>query len=397
MDMIAQDLGIDPVEMRLKNAVGPNHTTANDMKVTSCGLEECIVKAAEAVNWKEKWGKKRQVGKIARGIGFAATTYLSGVRLSPHPGCAAFIRVAPDGSIHLITGATDAGQGSDTVLSQIAAEELGVALEDIDTGLVDTDFTPIDIGTLSSRVTVGAGAAVKAAAEDARRQLAEFASETLKADPQEIVFRDRRVFVEGNPARGLDLHRLARAAHATGREILGRGSGDLNSAIQDLGTMTHGKGNHSPAYAFCAQAVEVEVDTETGQVRVVDTTVGSDSGVVLNPLVVEGQVDGCIYMGLGQTLTEELIYDEQGKLLTPNFSDYKLPRSIDMPQMHLIPVETFEPNTPYGAKEGSEAPQVTTYPAIVSAVYDAIGVWIRDLPITPGKVLQALKEKEKQK
>jgi len=183
---------------------------------------------------------------------------------------------------------------------------------------------------------------------------------------------------------------LARAAHSTRGTILGRGIGNINCDFPDFDT---GFGNPSPCYAFCAQAVEVEVDTETGRVWVLNSTVANDSGVIVNPLCAEGQHDGCVAMGFGQTMMEELIYDEKGNLLNPNFIDYKIPRSVDMPKMNLIPVETFEPSTVYGVKEAGEAPQASTYAAIVSAIYDAIGVWIRDLPVTPEKVLKALKEK----
>ena len=394
LDMIAEGLGIDPVDMRLKNAIEPNHTTINGVIVRSCGLKECIEKAADAAGWKDKWGKKRRQGEIAYGIGFAAAPYCTGVKLWPmYSTCTVLVKLNADGTVSLASGATDIGQGCYTMLCQIVAEELGLKLEEVHIGQVDTQTTPVDLGTFSSRVTACAGAAAKAAAEDARKQLAEVAAEPFKANAKDIEFKNGRLYVKGDPERGMSFGRVCRIALLRGKPVTGIGYGNLNCGVPDF---EHGMGDWTSAFAFCAQAVEVEINVETGQAKVVDTTVASDSGTVLNPLIVEGQVHGCIHMGLGQTLTEELVYDNKGHLLNDNFADYKIPRAPDMPKMHLIPVETFEPNNVYGVKEGSEAPLVTTYPAIVSAIYDAIGVWIRDLPVTPEKILRALKEKSRE-
>lgn len=391
MNMIAEELGINPVDIRLKNIIPPNYTTINGIKVQSCGLKECIEKAAEASHFKEKWCKKRQDGNIARGIGFAIGSFCSGMKMPMHPSCAAYIMLEVDGTVHLGTGATDIGQGSDTVLSQIAAEELGVRVEDIHLAHIDSDFTPVDAGSISSRVTLCAGAAVKAAAEDARRQLAELAAESLKTDPKTIEFKDGRAFISGTPERGMEIRRLTRMAQVLGRTVIGRGVGNLNCEMADF---AHDYGNHTPAYAFFAQAVETEVDVETGRVKATDSWLSNDCGTVLNPLAVEAQHQGCIYMGQSQTVSEELKYDESGNLLNPNFAEYKMLRAPDVFKMHISQVETYEPNAPYGAKEAGEGPIITTYPAIVSGVYDAVGIWTKELPVTPEKILRAIKEKK---
>jgi len=393
LDIIAQDLGLDPVEIRLKNAMEAGYTAVNGIKITSCGLSECIKQAAETVDWKNRWKKKEDNGEISRGIGFAASGYVSGMRLPGHSACAVGVRVHLDGTIGIISGATDCGQGSDTMLAQVVAEVLGVPMEDVNVGLPDTELTPLDPGTYSSRVTTWAGTAAKLAAEDAKRQLAEVAAGLLQANVEDIEFKDRKVFVKGNPEKELTLRALARIASAAGggNVIWGRGvfGFDIDAAFMDTGI-----GNPSPSYSFAASVAEVEVDRLTGQVKLVDTTVAHDCGVMLNPLAVEGQADGQVAMGCGQTLTEQFIM-EGAKTLNPSLTDYKMPRALDMPKIRSIPVETIDPMGPFGAKEASEAIIVTTYPSIVSAIHNAVGVWIKDLPVTAEKVLKALNEKEK--
>ncbi len=393
LDMIAEDLGLHPVEIKLKNAIQAGDTTVNGMKITTCGLSECIEKVAESVDWQNRWKKREGKGEISRGMGFAASSYISGMKQPGHSAHAVGVRVHIDGTISVITGATDCGQGSDTMLAQVVGEVLGVPLEDINVGLPDTDFTPLDPGSYSSRGTNWAGTAAKLAAEDARRQLAEIAAGMLQADAEDIEFKDRRVFIKGDPQRGITLRALARTATTAqrGNVIWGKGVYDFDVDVFNLET---GFGNPSPNYSFAAQVAEVEVDRGTGRVKFVDTTVSHDCGVMLTPLAVEGQTEGQVGMGFGQTLTEEFIM-EGGKTLNPSLTDYKMPRALDMPKIKSIPVETIDPMGPFGAKEASEAIMVITYPAIVNAIHNAVGVWIKDLPVTPEKVLKALKEKEK--
>ncbi|MBI4330509.1 MAG: molybdopterin-dependent oxidoreductase [Chloroflexi bacterium] len=394
LDMIAEALGMDPLEIRLKNAVDPGYVTPNGLKVGSCGLKECLEKVRETTNWNNRHKRPVRQGNIARGIGVSATTYLSGMRIRGHSACAATIKVHEDGTVSLLTGATDAGQGSDTVLAMIAAEELGVGLDDINVSLLDTQTTPADPGTYSSRVTTCAGPAVKLAAQDARKQLAEVAAEMLGTDLQDVGFKDHRVFVKSNPRKEMAFKRLTRAVvgHGLGKVILGRGYYGLNVEVPDFET---GMGNISPCYSFGAQVSEVKVDLETGKVDYYDTTAAHDCGFALNPMLVEGQVDGQVSAAQGQTMTESFIIDRtNGVTRNTDFRDYKMPRAADTPEIHQIHVETIDPEGPYGAKEASEAIMVSTYPSIVSAIYNATGVWIKDLIVTPEKVLKALKEQK---
>jgi 4-hydroxybenzoyl-CoA reductase subunit alpha len=391
MDMIAEDLGIDPLDIRLKNAIEPGHETINGIKVGTCGFKQCLEKAAQAMNWRGKYGIRRGEGNIAHGIGLAGCSFLTGARLRAHNACAAIVQVREDGTVNYITGATDCGQGSDTVLSQIVAEELGIAYEDVEIGRVDTDFTPIDPGTYGSRVTYLAGNAAKRAAADAKRQLQGFAAEFWGVKPEDVELRERKVFAREAPEKAMSFRELARRAiySAGGRAIIGHGSYSEGAFALD---MEHGWGSPSATFTFCAQVAEVDVDTETGQVRVTDTIAVHDVGTAINPMAVEGQNEGGIVQGMGQALYEDLIMDK-GKTLNPTFLDFKMARAPDVPPMRMLDVEIEDPSGPFGAKEGSEASITTTVPAIISAIHDATGVWVTELPVTPEKLLQALQEK----
>ncbi len=393
LDMIAEDLGIDPVEIRIKNALKPGDTTPSKIHLPTCGLTEAIEQAAQATNWKERREKKEISGNIARGIGIACHSFVTGERLHPHDFCSAVLKLNEDGSLNLLTGATDIGQGSDTVLSMIAAEELGISVENIGFSMVDTAFTPVDVGSYSSRVTYMSGNAVILAAREVKKQLQEVAVRRLGAKPEDIVFKNEQVFAKSNPEKALTFRQLARIANTPpeSKQIIGRGS----YTFPTVGPFNYATGeeNASEEYSFGAEVSEVEVDIETGQVRHIRSVMAHDCGRALNPMAVEGQCEGSMVQGQGQALHENFII-ENGKTLNTNFADYKMPRSLDAPKMTGIPVETVTPGGPYGAKEAGEGLIISPPPAIVNAIHDAIGVWIKDLPVTPEKILKALKEKK---
>ena len=387
LDMIAHDLGIDQVEIRLKNAVKPDEVTVSGLKVTTCQLDRCIKEAASSVNW---WERKNNLPPY-RGIGYACGALASGARLMGHSASSAMIKVHEDGAVTLLTGSTDVGQGSNTVLSQILAEELGIALDDVRVSLVDSEITPIDPGTFGARVTFCSGNAVKVAAQDAKRQLLEVAAEALEANPEDIVFRNRQVFVKGSPDRGMPFVQLVRMAqYQKATPIMGRGVYTPDLAVPDFLT---GKGNMSLAYTFAAQVAEVEVDPETGKVKIHKMTFSHDCGFAINPMSVEGQLEGGLTMMLGQAFYEDIIRDN-GQTLNPNFLDYKMPTVMDTP-LEVVPllVEGPDPEGPYGAKEAGEGTTVGTIPAITNAIYHAAGIRIKELPITPEAILKALAEK----
>jgi 4-hydroxybenzoyl-CoA reductase alpha subunit len=381
MDIIASALGIDPIEIRLKNAVRSGDITPNRFKITSCGLSECIELVAEKTKFKEKWGKLPP----NRGIGIACGAFWSGSKVLPHDTAAAVIELHEDGTVNLLTGASDIGQGSDTVLCQILAEELGIRVEDIRITTADTDLVPFDFGTFASRVTLYSGNAVKAAAKDAKRQLFEVIAERMEANIEDIQCRDRMISVKGSPEKGMSFADGVKAAlYTKGITIIGRGT--YNPPEIEPFCMETGVANVAPAYSFAAQVAEVEVDPLTGQLKVLKVTAAQDCGCAVNPAGLESQIEGSISQGIGQCLLEEVVMD-QGRVLNPSFLSYKVPLASNMSMMEPLLVESDEIEGPFGAKGVGEATQIPTAAAIANAIYDAIGVRIKELPILPGKIL----------
>ena len=397
LEMIAEDLGLDPVKIREMNAAYTGYRTPSGMHVKSCGLQETITKAVRAADWQTEyrpWREKKNIplGRIAKGVGIACNSFESGARLTGHNCCTAVIKVHEDGTVSLLTGSTDSGQGSETVLAMIVAEVMGIRLEDVFVPQTDSTVTPVDPGSFGSRVSSTAGNAVLIAAKDARRQLLKVAAELLGANPDVIEFRDRKVFVRGEPERALRFRDLARQTVSWGSGTTVIGQGSWGQSIPPLNFET-GEGDAGGAYSFGTQAAWVEVDTETGKVTVQRMVVAHDLGFALNPLAVEGQHEGSIAGGVGHTIYEHCIEDK-GQNLTPSLTAYGLPTVYDVPEeMVSLSIESIDPVGAFGAKESGEGTQVSTIPAIVNAIHNAIGVWITDLPATPEKVLKALRNK----
>jgi CO/xanthine dehydrogenase Mo-binding subunit len=390
-DMIAERLGIDPVEIRLKNINTAGTVTPNLWKITSCGLEESIRTVVE----KSQYNQRKKVLKKNQGMGLAALGHASGYKAYyPYDSSAATVTCNEDGTVVLKTGACDMGQGSDTILSQIAAEGLGARMEDIRLLATDTELAPMDLGAYGSRTTFIAGNAVKIAAVDARKKLFRAAAELLEAPDSDLSSRDGRIFVKGSPHISVSFSEAviqSLSSHNEDGAIIGRGYYNTKTELVDYKT---GAGNLSPTYTFGAQVAKVEVDTETGEVKVLDVTAAQDAGVAINPMSVEGQMEGAVLQGIGYTLKENLIHKD-GVTINPNFLEYGLPTVLDSPPIKAVPVETIDPEGPFGAKGIGEAALIPTAPAIANAIYDAVGVRIRSLPITPDKVLAALQKKKK--
>ena len=393
MEMMAEELGIDPVQVRLKNAITAPHETINKVTVHSCGLVDGIKTLAEHPGWKDRSKRKKEKGHISQGIGIAGTAYLGGARQRGHQSCGAVVRVCEDGTIDYLTGATDCGQGSDTVLVQIIAEELGVVIEDVDIKRVDTDYTPCDPGSYGSRVTILAGEAAKKAAQDVKRQLAAVAAQKWDADPEDIVFKDRQVYVKDFPDKAMPFKKLAQIAcySGPGAVILGRGYSGYELEELDF---DKGIGNAGTSYSFTSQLTEVDVDMETGFVKCSNIVIAHDCGRPLNPVIVEAQGQGGAIQGMGQALYERFVMDN-GMTLNANFADYKMPLAADVPNIEFIDVITEDPTGPYGAKEASEGAIVSAPPSIVSAIHDATGVWIKEQPLTPEKIVMAIRDGKK--
>lgn len=392
IDMLAEAIGMDPLELRLRNAVETGETTIHGWKLGSCGLKRCLTTAADQIGWKRRAASGRR-GPVSRGIGMACAIHVSGNRQglgdTHWDGSAAEIRMNEDGRPTLICGEGELGQGAHTVFAQIIAEELGLEPRDVVIALADTDTTPFCFGAYASRLTVVAGNAVRRAAVECREQLLEVASSILEVAPSDLVLAGGEVAVRGVPTRQITLAKLC-AAHQFrrgGTQIIGRGSFDAATEPADAQTLY---GNIAPAYSFAAEAAEVEVDWETGQWRLVRLVVADDAGRALNPLVCEGQIHGAVVQAIGMSSSERLALDG-GQVVNGSFAEYHMPKAIGLPAIETILVETDDPAGPYGAKGVSECSIVPLVAAVANALYDATGRRLTDPPFTAERVLAALK------
>jgi len=395
LDMIAEELGIDPAEIRLKNFRRRGDILPNGDVLHSCGLREGLEKLVGHVGWREKRNRRGGWPK-AYGIGLGVAAMFSGAQYYPF-GATAVVRLNEDGRAVVFTGAVEFGQGSDTMMAQIAAEALGLRLEDVDVVSGDSELCPIDMHNWLSGGTFGSGRAVKLAAEDAKRQLLEAAAELLEASPSDLEVKEGRVYVKHDPQRSVTVSQAVRRFILTreGRQIVGVGH---TKAIPDdpsvnwYPSLHTARGRFTGAYSFTVAAAEVEVDVETGSVRVLKVTVAHDCGFPINPQMVEAQVEGQVAMGVGQALFEELATSSRGRVLNRWLSDYKVARFTDMPEVETIHVVTVDPYGPYGGKEVGEGVLGALPAAIANAVANAIGAWVKETPMTPPKVLRAVKE-----
>jgi CO/xanthine dehydrogenase Mo-binding subunit len=349
----------------------------------SCGLRECIEQAAERAGWRQKYGRLRSRGGRYRGIGIGIGAQASGSKGLDNDTSAAMIKIADDGIVTLYTGIPDMGQGSHTVMAMIAAEVLGTVPEDIRIVQGDSDIVPFDWGAFSQRGTFMTGNAVKAAAEDARRQLATIAAHELGVPAEKLLFGGGVVRVAGDPKRSLSFREVVyKSLHSPeGRFVMGRG---FFNSPQPFGAL---------AFSFGCQIAEVEVDPKTGAVALLKVTAAHDIGRAINPLAVEGQLDGQVFSGMGQVLYEECRI-EDGMMMNPSRLEYKLPRAYELPELEYILVETIDPYGPFGAKEVGEGPIVVSMGAIASAVANAVGAFVPEIPMTPWKVLRMLRAKD---
>jgi 4-hydroxybenzoyl-CoA reductase alpha subunit len=393
LDMIAQELGLDTVEIMLRNARHKGDVLPNGDRLYSCGLSECIQQAAEASGWGEKRSKP-DTGRWRRGIGISACSMFSGAPFYPFASAAA-VQLHDDGGATLFTGTVEMGQGAETTMAQIVAEELGVSLSAVRVVSGDTELCPIDLGNFLSGGAFVTGNAVRAAAADARRQLLEVASDLLDAIPEELEMREGRVSVRGRPKWGMSLGEVVTASiqRRDGDPIMGRGHAKPMADVDRYPSLAKAKGRFTPAYGFAVTAAEVEVDTRTGEIRPVQIHTFHDCGFALNPKIVEGQIHGNVSMGQGQALWEEVILKE-GQVMNPSFLDYKLPTAVEPSPIQGYEVSSLEPHGPFGAKEVGEGSIASVLAAIANAVHNAVGVRVTSLPITSEKVLSALERKK---
>jgi 4-hydroxybenzoyl-CoA reductase alpha subunit len=381
LEKIARDLGLDPVDFKRRNFVKPMTRTVNWLRVTSCGLDDCVKNVIDQSGYRNR---ERRPG---RGMGFAISSYLSGAGTAiywndmPH----SEVQIKVDrGGVTAYCGAMDIGQGSDSVLAAIVAEELGLQPDDIRLVTADTDTTPIDLGSYSSRVTFMAGNAAIEAARKMRAMLVEAAAANMGGDPESVAVGAGRIgdfsFEEASILAETRFGTLTSAGSYTPPKIAGpyKGSG--------VGP--------SPAYSYSACVVDLDADARTGLVKINKVWIAHDVGRAINPLLVEGQVEGSVYMGLGEALMEEQTF-RKGLHKWPSMLEYKSPTFLDMPEVETFIVETNDPEGPYGAKEAGQGPLLPVIPAVSAAVFDALGVWIDEIPVTPEKIVEAMRRKAK--
>ncbi|VTU12838.1 4-hydroxybenzoyl-CoA reductase subunit alpha [Variovorax sp. SRS16] len=389
--MMAEQLGLDPAEVHKRNAIGAGEVSVHGWKVASTGLVECIDQATAALHWHEKRPAQPD-GPVRRGRGMAAAMHVSGNRtIGNWDGSTVVVKINEDGRVMIHSGESDMGQGAATMLTQIVAHELDLPLSHVSVMLPDTDVAPFAIGSFASRVTIVAGNAAIVAARKAKARLLDLAAILLEVPVDQLAVGNAAIHVREAPDRQLAFADIAR------QHIWRHGGEAIQvSATWDAKTVMHDDkvyGNVAPAYSFAAQAVEVEVDTETGRVTVVDNFVSDDCGKALNPMAIHGQTNGATVQAIGWALYEQLQL-EAGRIVNGNFADYTMPTADAVPMLRGGFVESNDPNGPYGAKGASETAILPGAPAIANAVYDAIGVRITDLPITPEKILAALRRRK---
>jgi CO/xanthine dehydrogenase Mo-binding subunit len=404
MEQLAETSGIDPLELRLRNANEPGEVTPQRFKVTSCALKQCIEEVGKRLDWANK---KKVERKPCRGIGVASLIHVGGgARVYKSDGCGTIVKVDDFGNVDVFTGATDIGQGADTVIGQLVAEEMGVLPEDVNIIDRDTDVCPWDVGVHASRTTFVAGNSAVMAARKVKERILEISAGyvdrwkdkegnrhevKLDDDPGNLVIKDRMVYSVKEPEKKIALGKILRGAHyeKNGTMIMAECFYDPDNENLDR----EFKGNLSKAYAYGCHGAEVQVDTETGKVKILRYVAAHDVGRAINPMLLEGQIYGAAAMGVGYALTERLIL-EKGEVMNPNFRDYKLLTAKDVIPVEPVIIESMDEAGPYGAKGIGEPGLVPSAPAIANAIYDAVGIRLKKLPMTPERILKALKEKK---
>ncbi len=390
VDMIANELGIDPIQLRLRNLIPPYTDTVNHFRITSNGIAECLEVVRKASDWDSRHGNL----PYGEGLGIGCGFYISGSALPIHwdparfPQSTVHIKIDMDGGVTVHTGAAEIGQGSDTVAAQVVAEVLGLPTSMIHVKAQDTDLAPVDLGSYSSRVTFMMGNAARRAAEQVRDELTAAAARLTGYAAELFTLEDGTAHCRSRPAVQVPYMRVLHEAIADRGALVAKGcyrsppmGGSFKGAAAGL----------APAYSFSAYVAHVRVEPQSGFVHCDKVWAAHDCGKALNPLAVEGQIEGSIHMGLGQVLSEGMRY-HKGQLLNPSLLDYKIPTPFEMPDVEVFIVESDDPEGPFGAKEAGEGPLLPILPAVGNAIFDAVGVRVFDLPITPDRLLKAIEE-----
>jgi CO/xanthine dehydrogenase Mo-binding subunit len=388
IDELAQKINMDPCELRMKNFLNSNTLTVGQYRITSNGSRESLQKVMNQSGWEKRFGNLQHGHGLGVGCGFFISGSALPIIWNELPQSVVHLKVDFDGRVVISSGASDIGQGSDTMLAMITGEVLGIDMDRIFVLSADTLLTPVDLGSYSSRVTFMAGNAAKDAAENLKKEIIAAIANSKEVESKELNFLEGRVFSNDKTIdltwnEAIEILTAKRGAvSVSGKYISPKLGGDFKGAGAGL----------SPSYSFGACIAEVSVDTDTGYVKVLNIWGAHDCGKAINPLAVEGQLEGSWHMGMGQAITEQMKYFN-GLLVNNNFLDYKIPTSLDTPDIHTNIIETIDPEGPFGAKECGEGAIHPVIPAIANAVYNATGVRITKLPINPEDILKGLKEK----
>src|SRR5882724_10238248 len=406
LDKAAEQLGLDPADLRKRIVAEPFTKTANHLTVTTIGLGECIDKVVEASGWRDKRARYAEAARSGptnaaaptgtsasprkRGVGIACSAYLTGAGTAiywndmPHSGVVA--RADRSGGVAVLCGATDIGQGSDSVLAYLTAEVLGIEPKDVHVHPADTSLTPVDLGSYSSRVTLMCGMAAIQAATRLREVVARAVARKLETTPERIVFRERKVGALEDWDKAVPFAQAIELGEAMHGVLAFAGS---YAPPKRAGKYKGGGVGPSPCYSYSACVVELTVDEDTGWITLGEIWIAHDIGRALNPLLVEGQIEGSVYMGIGEALMEGQVF-RKGLHKYPSMLEYKSPTTLETPEIHTYLVETDDPEGPFGAKEAGQGPLLPVIPAIANAIYNAVGVRMDQVPITPDMVLRGL-------
>jgi 4-hydroxybenzoyl-CoA reductase subunit alpha len=408
LTMMAEEMGIDPIEIRRRNSMDPETRTVNDLDIHSCEFRATLNAVEKKSGWKDKYRKLPK----GQGIGIGCGGFVSGAgyaiyrgqvqmshekgpehfqKKSIFPHANAIVRVTEDGmAAILMIGVAEIGQGAETVMVQMCAEALGIPASRLRIRAGDSDISPIDLGAYSSRITLMGGHAVARAGQDVVERMKPYAAAMLECDPSEVVARDAKMFAANGRNRSVPWEEVARKYFNDKGPLVGTGcykppdglGGDYKGAT--VGT--------SPAYSFGSSVCEASVDMETGKIKIEQFTDYHDCGTPINPMMARGQVEGAIVMGAGETIMEEILYDEKGRMMNPNLHGYLMMTIKDAPDIFSGLVESYEPQGPYGAKEIGEGTTLPVLGAVAHAIANATGVWVKELPITPERIRKALAE-----
>jgi CO/xanthine dehydrogenase Mo-binding subunit len=393
IDEAAEMLGLDPVQIRKRNAVSAGYTSVHGWEIGSCGQVDTLDNAAELSGLLARRSRHTGTGKVRKGMGLASCNHVTGNRsvFPPFDGSSSIVRVGENGKVVVLHGECDMGQGQNTAFAMIVAEVLGAKLEDVTIAPVDTQISPFGLGTFATRGTVIGGSGVKKGAEAAKEMVLETAAEHFGLSVVDLETRDSEVYVVTDPTQRVSFAQLGREfmlSHA-GSPMIAQGTYVPDTVLPDPKTKY---GNISPTYVFGTHVAEVEVDTETGEVIVTGYWASHDVGRCINPLILEGQVEGGVVQGIGWGLTEAMVQD-QGHVLNPTFLDYRMPGPLDVPPIVSDFVEPVDPKGPFGAKGIGEPAHNPVAAAIANAVYDALGVRFTELPLSPERVLEGLRRR----